>query len=83
MTLDITEDEALVLFALLSRYEQPDGRLLKIECAAERNALWALAATLERKLVAPLRQDYDDQLTAARDRVEKQGGSWDLSQPSN
>jgi hypothetical protein len=38
-TIQVSDDEALVLFELLSRYESGDsGRVLAIELASERNA---------------------------------------------
>lgn len=77
MTIELTDDESLVLFDLLSSYDsQDDDRQLKIRHAAERNVLWSLHGALERQLVAPFQTDYDDQLSAARSRVEERGGSW-------
>jgi hypothetical protein len=77
MEIDLTEDEALVLFDLLSDYGTSDDHcLLVVRHAAERNALWAINAALEKYLVAPFQRDYSEQLAAARSRVEAQGGSW-------
>jgi hypothetical protein len=53
-----------------------DGRRLEIRHAAERNALWALVAQLEKQLVAPLRSGYVEALQTARAKVEEQGGPW-------
>jgi hypothetical protein len=54
MVIELTEDEALVLFEMLARLEvDSDERQLRLEHVAERNALWALHAQLERVLVAP------------------------------
>jgi hypothetical protein len=79
MVIELTDDEALVLSALLAEYgTRDDGRTLAIAHAAERNALWALEAALEKQLVAPLRSDYAELLLAARRRVEEQGGPWEL-----
>lgn len=52
MYIELADDEGLILFDLLYRYG--DGRELKIQHAAERNALWALSAQLERGVVTPL-----------------------------
>lgn len=77
MTLDLDDDAALVLFDLLGGYAEADeGRQLVIRSAAERNALWQLEGALEKRLVAPFRNDYADQLAAARTRLEEQGGRW-------
>jgi hypothetical protein len=77
MTLDLSDDEALVLFELLHAYgSNDDGRELKIQNAAERNALWALSAQLEKRLVLPFERNYADLLSKARARVEELGGPW-------
>lgn len=77
MKVELTEDEALVLFELLADYgTSDDGRQLVVRHAAERNVLWAVHAALEKGLVAPFQGDYADQLSAARSRIEDQGGSW-------
>lgn len=77
MKIELSDDEALVLFALLADYgANDDGRLLTIGHVAERNALWALSAQLERQLVAPLQANYQDLLSSARKRLEEQGGPW-------
>ncbi len=77
MVIELTEDVALVLFDALARGKSEDGqRSLVLEHAAERNALWALEAQLEKALVAPFRADYRDALAAARARLEAAGGSW-------
>ena len=77
MTIELSDDEALVLFDLLFEYgSKDDERELKVSHAAERNALWALSAQLEKQLVAPFKPDYADLLSAARERLEQQGGPW-------
>jgi hypothetical protein len=76
MTIELSEDQALVLFELLSRYGEGDARRLVIGEAAERNVLWALTAALERQLVPPFQTNYEELLSAARARVEAQHGSW-------
>jgi len=77
MVIELSDDEALVLFELLHDYGTRDeGRSLSIRHPAERNALWALECALEKQLVAPFQEDYDRQLQGARERVEAKGGSW-------
>jgi len=77
VTLQLTDDEALVLFDLLAEYgEAYDGRVLGVRHAAERNALWALSAHLEKVLVSPLRPEYAERLEASRQRLQNSGGSW-------
>ena len=77
MTVDLSDEEALVLFELLHEYgSNDDGRELKVQHAAERNALWALCAALEKRLVAPFQPNYAELLSKARACIEEQGGSW-------
>lgn len=77
MTIELSDDEALVLFELLARQkDSADPRVLQLVHVAERNALWALEAEFERKLVAPFRPEYDELLEAARSRVEGERGPW-------
>jgi len=65
--IELTADEALVLFEFLSRYENSEA--LAIEHQAERRALQNLLALLERQLVEPFRADYADLLQRARERL--------------
>lgn len=65
--LEVTADEALVLFEFLSRYSDTDA--LSVDDQAEQRALWNLQCLLEAKLVESFRPDYDQRLAAARDRL--------------
>lgn len=77
MKIELTEEQALVLFDLLQGYgTKNDGRRLDIRHVAERNALWVLEGQLEKGLVAPFQPNYSELLQQARSRVEEQGGPW-------
>jgi hypothetical protein len=65
--LELTRDEAVVLFEFLSRYS--DSGALTIEDQAEQRALWNLLCLLERQLVEPLRSEYGELLRQARERL--------------
>lgn len=67
MKLDLTEDEALVLFEWLAQVEDRD--VLSFEDPAERQVLWSLHAQLEKKLVAPFHDNYRDLVERARKQV--------------
>jgi hypothetical protein len=67
VNLNLSADEALVLFDWLGRFNA--GSAPAIEDQAEQRALWNLEALLESALVAPLTPDYDARLKAARDRL--------------
>jgi hypothetical protein len=68
VAIQLSRDEALVLFEWLHRCEDED-RVSPPEHHAEQVALWNLSALLERALVEPLRQNYRQLVAQARDRL--------------
>jgi len=73
MTLEIDHDAALVLLALLVRFDHTE--VLSLEHPAETAALWALQGALDRVLVEPFDRRYDELLAPARARVAERAGS--------
>jgi hypothetical protein len=69
--LELTRAHALVLFELVSRFDQ--GRKVDLEGEAEVRAMWDLAAVLERTLAEPFRRDYGVLLRAARAELSDAG----------
>jgi hypothetical protein len=67
--LELTADQALVLFEWLSRTDDDNALEAHIEHWSEQLALWAVLAQLQRILIEPLDPKYDELLTAARDRM--------------
>ena len=66
----LSDDEALVLFDLLS-----SGKLAASTDTAEAHALGVVLASLEKQLTSPFASDYADQLVAARSAlVARYGG---------
>ena len=65
--LELTRDEALVLFELLARFD--DNERLSIEDQAEKHALWNLHGLLEKQLVELFDPHYSALLDAARNRL--------------
>lgn len=65
--IELAEDEALVLFEWLSRFNKT-GRAA-FEDQAEQRALWNLEAALEKVLVAIFDPRYAELLAAARQRL--------------
>ncbi|SDT07188.1 hypothetical protein [Microlunatus soli] len=65
--LTLTQDEALVVYDWLTRFNLADGA---VDHHAERRVLWDLESALESKLTAPLSERYPQLLAAARDRVQ-------------
>jgi len=66
----LSDDEALVLFELLS-----SGKLGPVTDTAEKHALGAVLASLEKQLITPFASDYGDRLVAARSSlVDRYGG---------
>ena len=66
LKLELTNDEALVLFEYLQRYVET-GKLDFID-QAEQRALWNLGALLEKELF-PLPENYAAALGSARNRL--------------
>lgn len=66
-TLEITEDEAIVLFEFFSRFDNTD----KLEFAhpAEYLALLKLSAQIDKTTAAMFDPDYDKLLSAAQEGV--------------
>jgi hypothetical protein len=67
VTLTVTRDEAIVLFAWLSRFN--NDPTLEFEDQAEQRVLWDLECLLESALDEPFRPDYTQIVLAARSRV--------------
>ncbi len=72
ISISLGEDEALVLFELLHRWEL--SGTLEVQDASERGALEALQAAFERTLVAPMKADYDTLVDAAKASVRHRWG---------
>jgi hypothetical protein len=76
--IQLSPEEALVLFGLLSRWceegSAPTPEASCFESTAEGAALHGLLADLETQLVAPFKADYSDLLKEARNRLKE---SWD------
>jgi hypothetical protein len=70
VSIDLSRDEAIVLFELLSRFSDNDK--LNVEDQSEVTALWSLCGKLESTLVEPLQPDYSQLLTSARNNLKKQ-----------
>ena len=67
-SITLTDDEALVLFEMLSRFSDDDR--LTIEHQSEERALWNLKCLLLEVLVEPLKPDYLNLVQAARERLK-------------
>ena len=65
--IELTGDEALVLFEFLQRFSKSDT--LVLEDQAEQRVLWDLTCILEKALVQPFTANYGELLSQARDRV--------------
>ena len=65
--INLSADEAVVLFELLSRFSDSDE--LKIDHPAESQALWNFCCSLEKELTEPHSPDYKRILEQARDSL--------------
>jgi len=72
LSVPLSPDEALVLFELLSRYEEHERP--SVEDSAEDRVLTTLLGYLERHLVSPFSPHYQEFLAFARARVRKSQG---------
>jgi hypothetical protein len=66
-TLEITEDEAMVLFEFFARFD--DTNELQFDHAAEYVALLRLSAQIDKTTPAVFSPDFASQLAAARERI--------------
>lgn len=69
MVIDISSDEALVLFDWLTRWEKTGTFAVAGE--AEQRVLWNLLAELEEQLAEPFSLEYPALLEAARARLRE------------
>lgn len=70
----LTPDEALVLHDVLQRWDR-DGTGPTDLRRGEAPAFWALTQVLERLLVEPFAENYDELVRAARHRLWEQSGA--------
>lgn len=66
--ISFTKDEALVLFEFLFRFSHFEK--LNIEHQAEERALWNLECSFEKILVEPFKDNYEELLEEARERLK-------------
>lgn len=64
----LNKDEALVLFDLLSRFNENENKEI-FQDQAEEKALWIIEGQLEKILVEPFMPDYRDIIQEARNRI--------------
>jgi hypothetical protein len=74
VVIQLSRDEALVLFEWLHRSEDED-RVSPPEHHAEQVALWNLSALLEHALVEPFQENYRQSVAEARDRLAGNGAT--------
>lgn len=67
VTIELTKDEALVLFDWLGRFNAMEGKVF--EDRAEQRVLWDIESMLEAVLVEPLVRGYGSAVAEARSRV--------------
>lgn len=73
MKLQLSNDEALVLFEWLARQDEKDS--FPVEDAAEEQVLWSLHGQLEKALVEPFGPNYRELVLQARERVKENFGA--------
>src|SRR5687768_11320449 len=73
MKLELTDDQALVLFEWLSRLDEHNE--FPVEDPAEEQVLWSLHGQLEKALTEPFRPDYRELVQQDRERVKASFGA--------
>jgi hypothetical protein len=68
LRLELTRDEALVLFELLNRYN--DSKSLTVVETGENAALQNLLCLLEKELPEPFLPNYEELVRQARERLK-------------
>lgn len=66
--LELSQDEALVFFEWLTRFNEA-ADTTRFEDQAEQRVLWDIEAMLESTLVQPFKATYDESLARARAAV--------------
>lgn len=67
ISIQLTSDEALVLYDWLTRFN--NNAKAKFDDQAEQRVLWDLEALLEKTLVEPFGDEYNELLSRARTNV--------------
>ncbi|MBG6188801.1 hypothetical protein [Flavobacterium sp. CAN_S2] len=68
VTIELTKDEALVLFDFLGRFNQKANES-DFEDQAEQITLWNVECVLETILVEPFMPNYEDILKHSREKI--------------
>lgn len=68
VTIELTKDEALVLFDFLGRFNQNSNESV-FEDQAEQKALWIIEGLLEKVLVEPFMPNYQDIIKQSRENI--------------
>lgn len=68
ITIELTKDEALVLFDFLGRFNEQDHKNI-FEDQAEQKTFWLIEGQLEKILVEPFKPNYSDIIKQARDKI--------------
>ncbi|MBA4242157.1 MAG: hypothetical protein C0448_15640 [Sphingobacteriaceae bacterium] len=66
--IELTKDEAIVLFDFLSRFNAIENNNV-FEDQAEQQTLWSIEGQLEKTLTEPLTPNYSDIVKQARDKI--------------
>ncbi len=73
MDLDISKEEAIVLWNFLRRYSETD--MLGTEDQAEQRALWNLECVLEKNVGSLYQEDWESALKSACEKIRDEKGT--------
>jgi hypothetical protein len=71
ITIQLSKQEALVLFELLPRWGETNALSAPLEHRAEQRVLWNILGRLESILAEPFMPNYSDQLNMARELIQE------------
>jgi len=68
INIELTKNEAIVLFEFLARFNEKDNKDT-FEDQAEQRVLWDIECVLEKQLSEPFRADYQEIVKKARELI--------------
>lgn len=69
VVIELSREQALVIFEFLARFSNDGDNKLQIQDQAEARVLWDLCCDLEKALTEPFHPDYVELLERARNAV--------------
>ncbi len=75
IAVELTAEEALLLFEWLARFEENPAAPPPLAGTPEEQVLWSIQGQLEKQLVEPFDANYEAFLKEARERIRARGAA--------